>query len=86
MGIPVTATEVDLLAELQELHRECHRLNRKIELAVLRQRFSSDPEEVRRGAAEEQKWLQELDHRMTRLRAVESHLKRVEEGGPTVLH
>ena len=86
MGFPVTATEVELLAELQELHRECHGLNRRIELAVLRQRFSSDPEEARRGAAEKQRWLQELDHRMTRLRAVESHLKRVRDEASPGLH
>ena len=77
MGVPVTATEADLMADLQELNHECHRLNRRMELAALRQKFSSDVEEVNRAAADEQRWLRELDRTMTRFRAVEGQLRQI---------
>ncbi len=75
MAASATATEAELLLELQELHRECDGLNRRIELAGLSKRFSSEPQEAERAADQEQKWLKVLDRTMSQLRAVEACLR-----------
>jgi hypothetical protein len=75
MGGVAPGTETELASELLALQLDCRRLNRQIELAVLRKRFSLGSDEAARAAEEEQSWLYVLDQTMTRLRAVESQLK-----------
>ena len=79
MGVPVTTTKAELIAEFQRLDTEYHSCNRRIELALLRQRFAAGAEEVECAVAAERKWLRELDLVMTRLRAVEHRLIEVEK-------
>ena len=63
-----------LRAELAALDARLHEFDRKIWEAIIRQRYSRDPENVERAANDLKKLVSEMDRLMTRSRAVEGKL------------
>jgi hypothetical protein len=76
--------ETPLSAELAALDAERYRLDQVIREAVDRKRYSSDPDEVARAAAEERTYLVQMDQLMTRIRALEGRLLLLHPEGLTV--
>lgn len=75
--------EVELRQTLEELHADYERVNRAVRAAQDKRRFLTSPREVQAAEAEEADLLREMNRIMDRLRAVESHLKRLKRGeGP----
>jgi len=73
-----------LSAKLAALDAERYRLDQVIREAVDRKRYSSDPDEVARAAAEERTYLVHMDRLMTRIRGVEGRLLLLHPEGLTV--
>ena len=80
----VPEEETRLSAKLAALDAERYRLDQVIREAVDRKRYSSDPDEVARAAAEERTYLVHMDQLMTRIRGLEGRLLLLHPEGLTV--
>jgi hypothetical protein len=73
-----------LSAKLAALDAERYFLDQVIREALDRKRYSSDPDEVARAAAEERSYLLQMDRLMTRIRGLEGRLLLLHPEGLTV--
>jgi hypothetical protein len=80
----VPEEDTRLSAQLAELDAERYRLDQVIREAVDRKRYSSDPNEVARAAAEERTYLVQMNQLMTRIRGLEGRLLLLHPEGLTL--
>jgi hypothetical protein len=73
-----------LSAKLAALDAERYFLDQVIREALDRKRYSSEPDEVARAAAEERRYLVQMDRLMTRIRGLEGRLLLLHPEGFTV--
>jgi hypothetical protein len=72
--------EAKLREELLDLDRRRLHLDRRIEDALLRQRYAPSPTEVEAARSDERRLLVEMDRLMTRIRAVEGKILQARKG------
>jgi hypothetical protein len=73
-----------LSAKRAALDAERYFLDQVIREALDRKRYSSDPDEAARAAAEERRYLVQMDRLMTRIRGLEGRLLLLHPEGLTV--
>ena len=79
-GCDVLSDRVKLEEELKALDRQQQQLEARIREARDRQRYSREPQVAAQAIAEEAALVKELDHLMTRSRAVEGRLLLAKSG------
>jgi hypothetical protein len=79
----VASDEAKLQEELEALNRQRLKVDAAIRDAQNRQRYGSEPDGVEKARAEETALLRDLDHLMTRYRAVEGRLHLARTGQKT---
>ena len=82
-GCDVLSERVKLEAELKALDLQQQQLEARIRDARDRQRYSREPQVAAQAVAEEEALVKELDHLMTRSRAVEGRLLLARSGRTT---
>ncbi|HEY7386222.1 MAG TPA: hypothetical protein VH743_21385 [Beijerinckiaceae bacterium] len=82
-GCDVLSDRVKLEQELKALDLQQQQLEARLREARNRQRYSREPEVAAHAVAEEEVLIKELDHLMTRSRAVEGRLLLAKSGRTT---
>jgi predicted nucleic acid-binding Zn-ribbon protein len=82
-GCDVLSERVKLEEELKALDLRQQQLEARIREARNRHRYSPEPEVAAQAVAEEEALVKELDHLMTRVRAVEGRLLLAKSGRKT---
>ena len=79
----MASDEAELQGELEALDSQRLKLDAAIRDAQNRQRYGREPQDVEKAQADEAALVKELDHLMTRYRAVEGRLLLAQSGQKT---